>query len=66
MKYLVEFMEKAVVRRRIQCEVTADSEEEVAGLIENGDYEFIDSWDDDDEGSQFMGIETIEEIPDED
>ena len=66
MKYLVEFMEKATVRRRVQCEVVADSEEEVARLVEDGDYEFIDSWDDDDESCQFMGIETIEEVPDED
>lgn len=67
MKYLVEFMEKAVVRRRVQCVIEADSEEEVASLAEDGDYEFIDSWEDDDMGSvEFLGIETVDEYNEED
>lgn len=66
MKYLVEFMEKAVVRRRVQCIIEADSEEEVASLAEDGDYEFIDSWEDDDMGSvEFLGVETIDEYNEE-
>ncbi len=66
MKYLVEFMEKAVVRRRVQCVIEADSEEEVASLAEDGDYEFIDSWEDDDMGSvEFLGVETVEEYNEE-
>lgn len=67
MKYLVEFMEKAVVRRRVQCIIEADSEEEVASLAEDGDYEFIDSWEDDDMGSvEFLGVETVDEYNEED
>lgn len=67
MKYLVEFMEKAVVRRRVQCIIEADSEDEVASLAEDGDYEFIDSWEDDDMGSvEFLGIETVDEYNEED
>lgn len=67
MKYLVEFMEKAVVRRRVQCVIEADSEEEIASLAEDGDYEFIDSWEDDDMGSvEFLGIETVDEYNEED
>jgi hypothetical protein len=67
MKYLVEFMEKAVVRRRVQCVIEADSEEEVASLAEDGDYEFIDSWEDDDMGSvEFLGVETVDEYNEED
>lgn len=67
MKYLVEFMEKAVVRRRVQCIIEADSEEEIATLAEDGDYEFIDSWEDDDMGSlEFLGVETVEEYNEED
>ncbi len=66
MKYLVEFMEKAVVRRRVQCVIEADSEEEVASLAEDGDYEVIDSWEDDDMGSvEFLGVETVEEYNEE-
>ena len=67
MKYLVEFMEKAVVRRRVQCIIEADSEEEISSLAEDGDYEFIDSWEDDDMGSvEFLGVETVEEYNEED
>lgn len=61
MKYIVEFLEKAVVRRLVQCEVEADSEEEAAKKAEEGDYAFIDSWDDDDLSSEFLNIESIEE-----
>ena len=61
MKYIVEFLEKAVVRRLVQCEVEADSEEKAAKKAEEGDYAFIDSWDDDDLGSEFLNIESIEE-----
>lgn len=66
MKYLVEFMEKAVVRRRVQCIIEADSEDEVASLAEDGDYEFIDSWEDDDMGSvEFLGVEIVDEYNEE-
>ena len=61
MKYIVEFLEKAVVRRLVQCEVEADSEEEAAKKAKEGDYAFIDSWDDDDLSSEFLNIESIEE-----
>ena len=66
MKYIVEFTEKALIKRLIQCEVTADSEEEAEKKVKDGDYEFIDSWDEDEEGAEFIGIENIDEAPDED
>ena len=60
MKYLVEFAEKALVRRIIQCEVEAESEEDAELQIKNGNYSFIDSWDDDEMSSEFIEITSIE------
>ncbi len=61
MKYGVEFEEIATVIRTIQCEVEADSEDEIEQKIKMGDYEFIDSWDEDDIDSKFKRITDIEE-----
>ena len=66
MKYLVEFAEKALVRRIIQCEVEAESEEDAELQIKNGNYSFIDSWDDDEISSGFVEITSIEESDDDD
>lgn len=60
MKYLVEFAEKALVKRIIQCEVEAESEEDVELQVKNGNYNFIDSWDDDEISSGFVEITSIE------
>ena len=60
MKYLVEFAEKALVKRIIQCEVEAESEEDVELQVKNGNYNFIDSWDDDEISSEFDEITSIE------
>ena len=60
MKYLVEFAEKALVKRIIQCEVEAESEEDVELQVKNGNYSFIDSWDDDERSSEFIEITSIE------
>ena len=65
MKYLVEFSEKALVKRIIQCEVEAESEEDAELQVKNGNYSFIDSWDDDEMSSEFIEITNIE-ISDED
>ena len=62
MKYLVEFAEKALVRRIVQCEVEAESEEDAELQVKNGNYSFIDSWDDDEISSTFMGITSTEEL----
>ena len=62
MKYLVEFAEKALVKRIIQCEVEAESEEDAELQVKNGNYSFIDSWDDDEISSTFMGVTSIEEL----
>ena len=62
MKYLVEFAEKALVRRIVQCEVEAESEEDARLQIKNGNYNYIDSWDDDEISSTFMGVTNIEEL----
>ena len=59
MKYLVEFAEKALVKRIIQCEVEAESEEDAELQVKNGNYSFIDSWDDDEISSTFMGVTSI-------
>lgn len=64
MKYLVEFAEKALVKRIIQCEVEAESEEDVELQVKNGNYSFIDSWDDDEISSGFVEITSIEESND--
>ena len=66
MKYLVEFAEKAIVKRIIQCEVEAESEEDVELQVKNGNYNFIDSWDDDEISSGFVEITSIEESDDDD
>ena len=60
MKYLVEFAEKALVKRIIQCEVEAESEEDAELQVKNGNYSFIDSWDDDEMSSEFIEITSIE------
>lgn len=64
MKYLVEFAEKALVKRIIQCEVEAESEEDAELQVKNGNYSFIDSWDDDEMSSGFIGITSIEKSDD--
>ena len=61
MKYLVEFREKATLTRLIQCEIEAEDEKEVEEKVKTGDYKFIDSWDEDDLGSEFLRITDIEE-----
>lgn len=62
MKYLVEFAEKALVRRIVQCEVEAESEEDARLQIKNGNCNYIDSWDDDEISSEFDEITSIEEF----
>ena len=62
MKYLVEFAEKALVRRIVQCEVEAESEEDARLQIKNGNYNYIDSWDDDEISNEFNEITSIEEF----
>ena len=64
MKYLVEFAEKALVKRITQCEVEAESEEDVKLQVKNGNYSFIDSWDDDEISSTFINILDIEKSDD--
>lgn len=64
MKYLVEFEEKALVKRIVQCEVEAESEEDAKLQVKNGNYSFIDSWDDDEISSTFMDVTSIEELDD--
>ena len=60
MKYLVEFEEKALVNRTIQCEVEAESEEDAELQVKNGNYNFIDSWDDNEISSTCINILDIE------
>lgn len=62
MKYLVEFEEKALIKRIVQCEVEAESEEDAKLQVKNGNYSFIDSWDDDEISSTFMDVTSIEEL----
>lgn len=64
MKYLVEFEEKALIKRIVQCEVEAESEEDAKLQVKNGNYSFIDSWDDDEISSTFMGVTSIEKSDD--
>ena len=64
MKYLVEFEEKALIIRTVQCEVEAESEEDAELQVKNGNYSFIDSWDDDEISNTFMDITNIEELDD--
>lgn len=62
--YLVEFEEKALIKRIVQCEVEAESEEDAKLQVKNGNYSFIDSWDDDEISSTFMGVTSIEKSDD--
>ena len=62
MKYLVEFEEKALIKRIVQCEVEAESEEDAKLQVKNGNYSFIDSWDDDEISSTFMDVTSTEEL----
>ena len=64
MKYIIEFAEKALVKRITQCEVEAESEEDVELQVKNGNYSFIDSWDDDEISSTFINILDIEKSDD--
>ena len=64
MKYLVEFEEKALIKRIVQCEVEAESEEDAELQVKNGNYSFIDSWDDDEISSTFINILDIEKSDD--
>ena len=64
MKYQVEFNEKAIVERTIQVIVEADSIEDVYKAVECGNYEFIDSWDNDDLNSEFLEIISCEPYED--
>jgi hypothetical protein len=66
MRYLVEFKEKATIIRLIQCEIEAEDEKEAEEKAKIGDYEFIDSWEDDDLGSEFLGINDIQESNEDD
>lgn len=66
MKYLVEFKEKATLIRLIQCEIEAEDEKEVEEKVKTGDYQFIDSWDEDDLESNFLGINDIQETDEDD
>lgn len=66
MKYLVEFKEKATLIRLIQCEIEAEDEKEVEEKVKTGDYQFIDSWDEDDLGSEFLRITDIQEADEDD
>ena len=66
MKYLVEFREKATLTRLIQCEIEAEDEKEIEEKVKTGDYQFIDSWDEDDLGSEFLRITDIQETDEDD
>lgn len=66
MKYLVEFKEKATLIRLIQCEIEAEDEKEAEEKVKTGDYKFIDSWDEDDLESNFLGINDIQETDEDD
>ena len=66
MKYLVEFKEKATLIRLIQCEIEAEDEKEAEEKAKTGDYKFIDSWDEDDLESNFLGINDIQETDEDD
>ena len=61
MKYLVTFAEKALIKRMVECEVEAESEEDAELQIKNGNYNFIDSWDEDEISDEFVEIASIEE-----
>ena len=61
MKYLVTFVEKSLIKRMVECEVKAESEEDAELQIKNGNYNFIDSWDEDEISNEFIEIASIEE-----
>lgn len=61
MKYLVTFVEKSLIKRMVECEVEAESEEDAELQIKNGNYNFIDSWDEDEISNEFVEIASIEE-----
>ena len=61
MKYLVTFAEKSLIKRMVECEVEAESEEDAELQIKNGNYNFIDSWDEDEISNEFIEIASIEE-----
>ena len=61
MKYIVDFTEKAMVRRTVQCLVEAVNEQEAEEKVKDGDYEFIDSWDEDGMGADLVSIDSIVE-----
>ena len=60
-KYIVDFTEKAMVRRTTQCLVEAENEEEAEKKVREGDYEFIDT----DLGSEIISVDSIVEDTDE-
>ena len=60
-RYLVEFTEKVIVRRITQCLVEAENEREAEKKVRDGDYEFIDSWDEDDMGADIVSVDSIVE-----
>ena len=64
MKYLITFSEKALIKRTVECEVEAESEEDAELQIENGNYSFIDSWDEDEVSNEFIEITSIEKSDD--
>ena len=64
MKYLVEFAEKTLVRKIIQCEVEAESKEDAKLQIKNKNCNYIDSWEDDEISSEFIEITSVEELDD--
>lgn len=64
MKYLITFSEKALIKRTVECEVEAESEEDAELQIENGNYSFIDSWDEDEISNEFIEITSIEKSDD--
>lgn len=67
MKYIVDFTEKAMVRRAVQCLVEAADEKEAEQKVMDGDYEFIDSWDEDEMGADIVSVDSIvEDTEDED
>ena len=61
MKYVVDFTEKAMVRRTVQCLVEAADEKEAEQKVMDGDYEFIDSWDEDEMGADIVSVDSIVE-----
>jgi hypothetical protein len=50
-----------MVRRTVQCLVEAANEQEAEKKVKDGDYEFIDSWDEDEMGADLVSIDSIVE-----